>query len=61
MEPEIHDLLKEFPPCPDSMEPQVDWFSEYQIETGVASGATSQGGKCTSGNKLAPRLLAHKE
>ena len=60
MEPEIHDLLRPFPPCPENMEPQVDWFSDYQTETGVASGVITQG-KYTSGNKLAPHLMEHKE
>ena len=27
---EIHDKLKEFPPCPESIAPKLDWLSNYQ-------------------------------
>ena len=28
--PELHDKFKQFPPCPESLTPQVEWFSDYQ-------------------------------
>ena len=27
---ELHEKLRQFPPCPETMTPQLDWFSEYQ-------------------------------
>ncbi len=30
--PELHDKFKQFPPCPETLTPQLDWFSAYQIE-----------------------------
>jgi hypothetical protein len=26
----IHDLLKEYPPCPEALTPQYEWFSDFQ-------------------------------
>ena len=31
---EIHDKLKEFPPCPESLTPKMEWFSEVQKYVG---------------------------
>ena len=28
---EIHDKLKEFPPCPENITPNTKWMSDYQI------------------------------
>ena len=28
--PEIHELLKQFPPCPETLKPDPDWFSDYR-------------------------------
>jgi hypothetical protein len=30
--PEIHELLKQFPPCPETIKPDPAWFSDYQRE-----------------------------
>ena len=30
--PEIHELLKQFPPCPETLKPGPAWFSDYQRE-----------------------------
>jgi hypothetical protein len=27
---ELHDKFKEFPPCPEDLLPELDWFSDYQ-------------------------------
>jgi hypothetical protein len=27
---ELHDKFKEFPPCPESTKPKIEWFSDYQ-------------------------------
>ena len=29
---EIHDLVKEFPPCPENTSPKLEWLSEFQIK-----------------------------
>ena len=29
---EIHDKLKEFPPCPENVAPGLDWLSDFQKE-----------------------------
>ena len=30
--PDIHEKLKQFPPCPETLKPDVEWFSDYQQE-----------------------------
>ncbi len=30
--PEIHELLKQFPRCPETLQPDPEWFSDYQRE-----------------------------
>ena len=30
--PELHELLKQFVPCPENIIPTQEWFSEYQKE-----------------------------
>ena len=35
---EIHDKLKEFPPAPENIVPNVEWFSEFQKELGRKTG-----------------------
>ena len=27
---EIHDLLKEYPPCPENLAPEYEWLSDFQ-------------------------------
>ena len=36
---ELHDLFKEFPPCPESLTPNIEWFSDFQKEVGLKTGA----------------------
>ncbi|MFM7979541.1 MAG: hypothetical protein ACKPKO_09520 [Candidatus Fonsibacter sp.] len=32
---EVHDKFKEFPPTPESLTPNIDWFSSFQKDVGV--------------------------
>jgi len=56
---EIHDKIKEYPPCPENLAPKLDWFSKAQVEIGEKSGAI-RNGKYDGGNKLVPHLFEHK-
>ena len=49
--PEIHELLKQMPPCPETLTPQIDWFSDYQREVMEKTGAN------TTSEKLIPHLM----
>jgi hypothetical protein len=35
---EIHNRLKEYPPCPETMKVNIEWFSEYQKKVGELTG-----------------------
>ena len=35
---ELHDKFKEFPPCPENITPNLEWFSDYQKEIGKTNG-----------------------
>jgi hypothetical protein len=56
---EIHDKLKEYPPCPENITPNIEWFSKSQIEIGEKNGVIKNG-KYNGGNKLIPHLFEHK-
>ncbi len=30
--PELHDKFKQFPPCPETLIPEVEWFCDYEKE-----------------------------
>jgi len=49
----IHEKLKQMPPCPESIIPQEEWFSEYQKQ--VAKTTNSN----TKTQKLVPHLNEH--
>ncbi|MFM7988155.1 MAG: hypothetical protein ACKPKO_53465 [Candidatus Fonsibacter sp.] len=34
----LHDKFKEFPPAPESLTPNIDWFSSFQKDLGVKNG-----------------------
>ncbi len=42
------------PPCPETLKPDVDWFSDYQREVMEKTGAN------TNTEKLAPHLFKHE-
>ena len=52
--PEIHELLKQMPPCPETLTPHIDWFSDYQREVMEKTGAN------TTSEKLIPHLMKHE-
>jgi len=49
----IHEKLKQMPPCPESIIPKEEWFSEYQKQ--VAKTTNSN----TKSQKLVPHLHEH--
>ena len=48
--PQIHELLKQFVPCPENIIPKTEWFSEYQKELQLLTHAN------TKTNKLVAHL-----
>jgi hypothetical protein len=34
---ELHEKFKEFPPCPENLTPELQWFSEFQRQVGEAT------------------------
>ena len=55
--PEIHDKLKEYPPCPENLDPKLEWFSEYQMEVATQCKAIKENGKYSATCKLIPHLF----
>jgi hypothetical protein len=51
---EIHERLKQLPPCPETRAPDEAWFSDYQKDLKITTGSNS---KC---EKLIPHLFEHK-
>ena len=52
--PELHEKLKHFPPCPESVIPKEEWFSDYQRQVMEITNS-----KPTS-EKLTPHLMKHE-
>ncbi len=46
---DIHEQLKQMPPCPESIIPREEWFSDYQ----------KQVAKTTKSNTKCPKLVPH--
>ena len=53
---EIHDKLKEFPPCPESIAPTKEMLSEFQKK--MAEKSNVKVGSCS---KLVPHLMKHEK
>ena len=53
---EIHDKLKEFPPCPENLSPTTEMLSEYQKQ--IAGHNKVKVGGCS---KLVPHLMKHEK
>jgi hypothetical protein len=53
---EIHDKLKEFPPCPENLSPTIEMLSEYQKQ--IAENNKVKIGGCS---KLVPHLMKHEK
>ena len=58
---EIHDKLKEFPPAPENITPELEWFSEFQKELGKKTGNIKDNEKYNASSKLIPHLFDHIE
>ena len=41
MDREIHVKLKEYPPAPENIKPDIEWFSHFQKQIGTRTGAVS--------------------
>ena len=54
----LHDKFEEFPPCPESLTPNMDWFSDYLKEAGAKCGTITKD-KCHGSDKLVPELHKH--
>ena len=61
---ELHDLFKEFPPCPETLTPDEEWLSPFQKEIAKdideKLGVTKKG-KYKGTDKLVPHLYEHKK
>jgi len=57
---EIHDLLKEFPPAPENIDPKVEWFSDFQRDLGQKAGSIKENGAYSASCKLVPHLFERK-
>ena len=52
----LHEQFKEFPPCPESLTPNIKWFSDYQKEIGETNGRV-KGNKYNGSNKVSPASI----
>ena len=59
--PEIHDKLKEFPPAPENINPDIEWFSEFQKELGKKTGNLKDNEHDNASCKVIPHLYDHNE
>ena len=57
---ELHDKFKEYPPCPENLTPDINWFSDFQKDLGKKVGMI-KGEKYSGTNKLIPQLFEHNE
>ena len=55
--PETHDKLKEYPPCPENIDPKLEWFSDYQMGVAETCKAIKENGKYSATCKLIPHLF----
>ena len=59
---ELHDLFKEYPPCPETLTPVYEWFSEFQKGLyKTVQGEKDQSNKYNGCNKLVPHLFKHEK
>ena len=56
---ELHDKFKDFPPCPEAMTPNIEWFSDFQKEVGTTNNVI-RNGKYNGSDKLIPHLMKHE-
>jgi hypothetical protein len=58
---ELHDKFKEFPPAPENLNPEMEWFSDYQRELGQKLKTINDKEKYKGCDKLIPHLFDHKD
>ena len=51
--------LKEFVPAPETLTPDISWFSDHQRDIATKLGVTKKG-RYRGSNQLAPHLYKHK-
>ena len=56
---DTHDRLMQFPPAPENLTPDIEWFSEFQRRLGEEK-EIIRNGKYHGSNKLVPHLFEHK-
>ena len=56
---DTHDRLMQFPPAPENLTPDIEWFSEFQRRLGEEKDII-RNGKYHGSNKLVPHLFEHK-
>ena len=61
----LHDKFKEFPPCPETLTPDMSWFSDFQKMVGKTTGIIKENksthvDKYNGSDKLIPHLFEHK-
>jgi hypothetical protein len=57
---EVHDKLKEYPPCPENIKPTADMLSPFQLQLKEQIKEECGGYSPTASNKLIPHLMEHK-
>ena len=55
----LHDTLKEFPPAPESLTPNMEWLSNFQNKIGDTSRRRINTDKYNGTDKLVPHLQKH--
>ena len=55
----LHDKFKQFVPCPETIAPQTQWVSEFQLDLAEKNGII-RNGVYQGGAKLIPHLLKHE-
>ena len=56
----LHDKLREYPPAPENLTPDLAWFSDFQKKLGTQLQVINKGGKYVGTNKLVPHLMDHE-
>jgi len=51
---ELHEKFRQFPPCPETMQPKQEWFSDYQLEVTESTHSKAKT------KKLVPHLMKHE-
>ena len=55
----LHDKFKQFVPCPETIAPKAEWFSEFQRDLAEKNGIIINGVP-QGGDQLSPHLFKHE-